>query len=167
MTIGPNAIIATGTVVTKDVPGEVFAGGIPATVIRKAEDLKEQVDLREKDRRTREMLHKLKVIVVAVYLTEMARIVFETLVHETAGSLTWFGNLCMGFLASGTSPRKNCLLSKGTVNVVMRISISWSDLFGQCAEMEASCSPAKNLPPLWRTGPTYLFFSPTTKATES
>jgi acetyltransferase-like isoleucine patch superfamily enzyme len=57
VTIGPNAIIATGAVVTKDVPGEVFAGGIPAIVIRKIEDLKEPIDLPEKDRRTREMLH--------------------------------------------------------------------------------------------------------------
>jgi len=35
-----------------------------------------------------ETLHKLEILIVAVYLTEMARIVFETLLHESAGFLT-------------------------------------------------------------------------------
>lgn len=35
-----------------------------------------------------EILHKLEVLIVAVYLTEMARIVFETLLHESANLAT-------------------------------------------------------------------------------
>jgi uncharacterized membrane-anchored protein len=35
-----------------------------------------------------EILHKLEILVVAFYLTEMARIVFETLSHEWAGIWT-------------------------------------------------------------------------------
>lgn len=35
-----------------------------------------------------ETLHKLEILIVAVYLTEMARIVFETLLHESADLLT-------------------------------------------------------------------------------
>jgi ABC-type transporter Mla subunit MlaD len=35
-----------------------------------------------------EILHKLEVLIVAVYLTEMARIVFETLLQESANLLT-------------------------------------------------------------------------------
>jgi len=35
-----------------------------------------------------EILHKLEILVVAFYLTEMARIVFETLIHESADLLT-------------------------------------------------------------------------------
>lgn len=33
MKIGPNAIIAVGSVVTKDVPPNTIAGGVPAKVI--------------------------------------------------------------------------------------------------------------------------------------
>jgi len=35
-----------------------------------------------------EILHKLEILIVAVYITEMARIVFEVLVHEMANLLT-------------------------------------------------------------------------------
>ncbi|MCD6263286.1 hypothetical protein J7L60_02590 [Candidatus Bathyarchaeota archaeon] len=35
-----------------------------------------------------ELLHKLEILVVAVYMTEMARVVFEALWHETANLLT-------------------------------------------------------------------------------
>jgi len=35
-----------------------------------------------------EILHKLEILIVAFYLTEMASLVFETLAHETAGTLT-------------------------------------------------------------------------------
>ncbi|RLI31973.1 hypothetical protein DRO56_04335 [Candidatus Bathyarchaeota archaeon] len=35
-----------------------------------------------------ELLHKLEILIVAVYMTEMARIVFEALWHEMANLLT-------------------------------------------------------------------------------
>jgi len=35
-----------------------------------------------------EILHKLEILIVAVYLTEMAKTVFETLLHESADLLT-------------------------------------------------------------------------------
>ena len=56
VTVGESAMLATGAVATKDIPGGTFAGGIPATVIRNINDIKDQVDLQEKDRRTREIL---------------------------------------------------------------------------------------------------------------
>lgn len=31
-----------------------------------------------------ELLHKMEILIVAVYMTEMARIVFEALIHEYA-----------------------------------------------------------------------------------
>lgn len=39
VTIGPNAIVAAGAVVTKDIPEGSVAGGIPAKVIGRVEDL--------------------------------------------------------------------------------------------------------------------------------
>ena len=36
-----------------------------------------------------EILHKLEILIVAVYLTEMARIVFEAFAHQRATVLTW------------------------------------------------------------------------------
>lgn len=56
VTIGSDVILATGAVVTKDIPDKTFAGGIPATTIRTVEDLRENVDHGEKDRRVREIL---------------------------------------------------------------------------------------------------------------
>jgi acetyltransferase-like isoleucine patch superfamily enzyme len=38
VTIGNNAIIAAGAVVTKDVPENVIAGGVPAKIIRRIKD---------------------------------------------------------------------------------------------------------------------------------
>ena len=35
VTIGKNAVVAAGTVVTKDVPDNVVVGGVPAKVIKK------------------------------------------------------------------------------------------------------------------------------------
>lgn len=39
VTIGENSIIATGSVVTKDIPPGVIAGGMPAKVLRKITDI--------------------------------------------------------------------------------------------------------------------------------
>ena len=38
VTIGENAIVAAGVVVTKDVPANTIVGGVPAKFIRKIED---------------------------------------------------------------------------------------------------------------------------------
>ena len=38
VTIGGNVVIATGAVVTKDVPGSCVAGGVPAKIIREIKD---------------------------------------------------------------------------------------------------------------------------------
>ena len=38
VTIGDNAVVAAGAVVTKDVPDNVIVGGVPAKVIRHIED---------------------------------------------------------------------------------------------------------------------------------
>lgn len=38
VTIGDNSVIAAGAVVTKDVPGNVVAGGVPAKIIKKLEN---------------------------------------------------------------------------------------------------------------------------------
>jgi len=56
VTIGEGAILTTGAVVTKDIPDRAFAGGIPATVIRSVEELRDSVSPQEKDRRVREIL---------------------------------------------------------------------------------------------------------------
>lgn len=40
--IGPNAVVAAGSVVTKDVPPNSVVGGVPAKVIGSFEDLKEK-----------------------------------------------------------------------------------------------------------------------------
>jgi len=56
VTIGEDVILATGAVVTKDIPDRTFAGGIPAAVIRSVEELRDSVNSDEKDRRVREIL---------------------------------------------------------------------------------------------------------------
>lgn len=38
VTIGSNVIIAAGAVVTKDVPDNVLAGGVPAKILRELEN---------------------------------------------------------------------------------------------------------------------------------
>jgi acetyltransferase-like isoleucine patch superfamily enzyme len=38
VTIGENSIIAAGAVVTKNIPANVIAGGVPARIIRKIEE---------------------------------------------------------------------------------------------------------------------------------
>ena len=43
VTIGNNVVVAAGAVVTKDVPDNCVAAGVPAKVIRKLEDDTEEV----------------------------------------------------------------------------------------------------------------------------
>lgn len=38
VTIGSNVVIAAGAVVTKDVPDNVLAGGVPAKILRELEN---------------------------------------------------------------------------------------------------------------------------------
>jgi len=56
VTVGEGAMLATGAIATKDIPSGTFAGGVPAAVIRGINNIRDQVDLQEKDRRTREIL---------------------------------------------------------------------------------------------------------------
>jgi acetyltransferase-like isoleucine patch superfamily enzyme len=42
--IGPNAVVAAGSVVTKDVPAGVVVGGIPAKILRTTESLVEKIE---------------------------------------------------------------------------------------------------------------------------
>lgn len=48
MTIGEGAIIAAGAVVTKDIPANMIAAGVPAKVIRKVKKEVEKGDSQKK-----------------------------------------------------------------------------------------------------------------------
>lgn len=48
VTIGEGSIIAAGAVVTKDVPDNMIAAGVPAKVIRKVKKDTEHVDVMKK-----------------------------------------------------------------------------------------------------------------------
>lgn len=43
VTIGDNVVIGAGSVVTKDIPSNVVAAGVPARLIRSTEEYKEKI----------------------------------------------------------------------------------------------------------------------------
>jgi len=60
VTVGEEAMIGSGAVVTKSIPARTFATGIPAKVIRSVDEIQLKLTLHQKDARVREILRHFK-----------------------------------------------------------------------------------------------------------